>query len=129
MSINRDMRIGEALTRLAVARGGRLDDITAEVYAEELESSELPHIEEACRRLRRAARREFETLLPDVGTILDMIATVAREQRQAEAKARLLPMAEPRPLTPEELEAGRRRSEDFLARLRQVIDLKKAGLK
>lgn len=90
-----ELGIGEALTRLAVARGGLLDDTTSEVYLDCLGDLDPMAVGLACEDLALEPRREFDPVLPPVGEIRIRAEAIARRE-QAEAAARkLLPMPRP----------------------------------
>ena len=82
--------IAEALTRLAVGRGGSLDDITVEVYLSDLQRFDPALVARACERWRTVPRKEFETTLPAVGQLIATIERLAREDAE-DAQMRALP--------------------------------------
>lgn len=96
--MNRDLvaaaAIGESLARLAVARAGLLDDVTAEVYIDRLlQRQATPDlVRRACAELADTPRKPKETALPDVGKIIETIESIAHADRLAEAAKKLLPM-------------------------------------
>lgn len=87
-----DLAISDALIRLAVARGGSIDDVSAEVYVEGLKRFDVGFVKLACARLRDMPRREFETVLPALGTIIETVEKVAREEHDRASARKLLPM-------------------------------------
>lgn len=91
MTIHAELGIGEALTRLAVARGGTLDDITAEVYLDRLQRFDAALVRRACAHWSDIARSEFEPTLPAVGQIIGTIEALVRSDADAASLARLLP--------------------------------------
>ena len=90
-TIEAEVIIGEALARLAIGRGGVVDERQTDVYLEDLADLSPDVISRACDRLRREPRETFETALPDVGTIRSMCQTVAREDQAEAVRQRLLP--------------------------------------
>ena len=89
------MVIGDALIRLAAARGGKLDDVTSEVYLDDLQAFEPSFVSRACETLRKQPRRDYETILPALATIIAEVERIAREDARVEANLRLLPMPSP----------------------------------
>lgn len=90
-SIQAELVIGEALTRLAAARGGTVDAVQSDVYLEDLADLSPEIVSRACELLRREPRAEFESALPDVGTIRQMCVLVADEDAREAKRQRLLP--------------------------------------
>lgn len=82
--------IAEALARLAIARSTVLDEVTLAVYADALEDVDPALVARACAALSRERRGEFETALPDVGTIRERCESLAAEDIEA-ARRRMLP--------------------------------------
>lgn len=84
--------IGQALAKLAVARGGLLDDITAEVYLERLSRFDPVLVRRACAELSDVPRKAKETALPDVGKIIETAESLARTDAMNAAMKKLGPM-------------------------------------
>lgn len=82
---------GAALARLAIARGSVPDEATAVIYLDLLQDVDAACLAEACDELAREPRREFESALPDVGTIRARAEDVGRRWRAEAAHAKLLP--------------------------------------
>lgn len=95
MNVEAQMVIGDALIRLAAARGGKLDDVTSEVYLDDLQAFEPSFVSRACETLRKQPRRDYETILPALATIIAEVERIAREDARVEANLRLLPMPSP----------------------------------
>ena len=87
-----DMVLAEALTRLAIARGATLDELTLDVYATSLEDLPAETVRRACLDLGRQPRKDFESALPSVGTIRERSAELVRLDQVALEASRLLPM-------------------------------------
>lgn len=87
-----ELAVSDALIRLAVARGGTLDDTSGDVYVDELRKFDIAFVKRACERLRVQPRREFEAVLPALGTIIETINAIAREEAEKESARKLLPM-------------------------------------
>jgi hypothetical protein len=87
-----DMVMAEALSRLAIARGGLLDQFSADVYLERLERFDSRFVAAACAELSDEPRLEFETTLPEVGRIIERIKALALVEERAEKARKLLPL-------------------------------------
>lgn len=83
--------VGDALASLAIARGTMLEDFSAVVYAEALADVEASLVQRACYQLAKLPRREYDSALPSVGAIRERCEAIARADRDAADKARLLP--------------------------------------
>lgn len=81
----------EALAKLAIARGGLLDEYSADVYLDRLQRFDVKLVARACEALSDEPRREYETSLPDVGRIIERIHVCEREDAERLAESRLLP--------------------------------------
>ncbi len=90
-----DLRTGNALANLAIARGGLLDDAITPVYLRQLEDLDPLLITRACVQLANQPRADYETTLPSVGTIRALVETLAREDQAKEAAKHLLPLPDP----------------------------------
>ena len=62
-----------ALTKMAIKRGGMADQVYLRVFMERLSTENPTDVFRAIDSLADRARREGETALPDMGTILDWI--------------------------------------------------------
>lgn len=82
-------RVAEALSRLAIARATLLDEVTLSVYADALEDVDAGLVDRACRRLGKTPRAEYDTALPDVGTIRAVAEAIGHEDAEA-ARAQLV---------------------------------------
>lgn len=82
-------RVAEALSRLAIARATLLDEVTLSVYADALEDVDPGLVDRACRRLGKTPRAEYDTAMPDVGTIRDVADAIGHEDAEA-ARAQLV---------------------------------------
>jgi len=85
-------RIVSALSALAMARGGTLDEAQGLVYARLLQESDPGLVERACMALAKEPREEFETLLPSVGAILTRAGVIRTSDTKALAASKLLPL-------------------------------------
>lgn len=97
MSVQAALTVGDALVRLAAARGGLLDDVTSEVYLERLSRFDPHLVKRACEHWSDVPRQEYQPVLPPVGTLIETAERFAREDAAKESAARLLPapVAEP----------------------------------
>lgn len=86
-----EMVVVEALSRLAIARGGVLDEITLSVYLDTLDDQSPQLVARACATLAKTPREEFGPVVPAVGTIRELVGKIAREDSEREAAKRLLP--------------------------------------
>ena len=84
------LAVGEALAKLALARGAALEREAAQVYLEDLADLPPGLVVDACQALRREAKAEYEPAMPTVGTIRARVETVKRER---ENRVRALPPA------------------------------------
>jgi hypothetical protein len=91
VSFQIEAEIGEALTRLCVARGGAIDDTASEVYLDRLARFSPGLVRRACERWMDVPRREFETALPDVGKLIQTIEHIAEEDAAELRRAKYLP--------------------------------------
>lgn len=90
-SLEAEAIIGEALARLAIGRGGVVDERQGEVYLEDLADLSPTIVSRACERLRREPRQQYETALPDVGRIREVCKDIGREDAAEAVRQRLLP--------------------------------------
>ena len=85
------MTISESLSRLAIARGGELDDITGEVYLEGLSDLSPEFIARACSELGKTARGLYETVLPPLGDIRAKVRELEQADRAEQERRLMLP--------------------------------------
>lgn len=90
-ALHGDMVTAEALAKLAIARGGLLDEYSAEVYLDRLDRFDPALVARACAELSDTPRAEFETTLPEVGRIIERVEALARKDADEAARLRLLP--------------------------------------
>ena len=97
MSVQTALTIGDALVRLAAARGGLLDDVTSEVYLERLSRFDPRLVRRACEHWSDVPRQEYQPVLPPVGRLIETVERLAREDAATASAAKLLPppVAEP----------------------------------
>jgi hypothetical protein len=87
-----ELSVGQAVTRLAVARGGLIDDTTSEVYLDLLGDLDPAAVCHACAELATEPRGAYEPVLPAVAVIRARAETMSR-RAAAEAQARrVLPL-------------------------------------
>jgi hypothetical protein len=91
MSLNASLTAGEALVRLAVARGAGhlMDDTVSQVYLDALEDVDIDALRKSCRELGIEARGQYETALPSVGVIRERAEEIVRREAH-DAQKRLL---------------------------------------
>ncbi len=70
--------IAADLSYLATARQAQVDPVVLGVYYEALKDFPLDEIATACKDLARSTRREGETAMPDLGTILEAVRYAGR---------------------------------------------------
>lgn len=85
------MIVRRALEALAVARSSEADESTLAVYLHALLDLDEELVVSACERLSLLPRREFQTALPDVGTIRTEAARIQLQREDAAARRRLTP--------------------------------------
>lgn len=97
MTVHTELTIGNALVRLAAARGGLLDDVTSEVYLERLSRFDPFLVKRACEHWSDIPREDYQPVLPPVGALIETLEQFARDDRAELAAAKLLPapVAEP----------------------------------
>jgi hypothetical protein len=84
--------IGEALTRLAVARGGLLGETESDVYLDRLQRFDAALVSRACAEWSDIARGQYDSLLPSVGQLIATIERISLDDATRASAARLLPM-------------------------------------
>lgn len=87
-----DLSVGDVLIRLAVARGGLLDDVMSEVYLDKLDRFDPGLVRRACDEWSEVPRDKFEPVLPPVPDLIRTIERLAHEDAEASASRKLLPM-------------------------------------
>jgi hypothetical protein len=87
-----ELGIGEAVARLAVARGGLIDDTTSEVYLDCLADLDPDAVGRACEDLAIEPRGAYEAVLPPVATIRARVEALAQRAALEAAAKRVLPM-------------------------------------
>jgi hypothetical protein len=85
------VNIQTSLQALAIARSSEADEAVLAVYLHSLADLDAGCVSRACERLSKRPRVAYEAALPDVGTIRAEAAKVAREDREAIERAKLLP--------------------------------------
>lgn len=83
--------IVESLTRLAAGRGGSIDDVQMDVYAQDLARFAPDVVQRACERWRTVPRKDYEPALPDVGRLIQTIQRIAQDDADAEQARHYLP--------------------------------------
>lgn len=84
-------RIGDAVLRLAVARGaGVLDDVTNDVYVRGLLDCRADLVERACEALGLTQRADYEPVMPPLPDIRAKVRELARQDTEATQRAKLL---------------------------------------
>jgi hypothetical protein len=116
----------DALIRLGIGRQAReLDTRSQDVYLEDLEAIDADIVVEACQRLRRAPRDEFDTTFPSVGTILAECKAVrirrAQQQRDALIATASPKLLQPPNLAPMSREEARALMTSFRARVAERL--------
>lgn len=91
MTVSTELTIGDALVRLAAARGGLLDDVTSEVYLERLSRLDALLVKRACEHWSDIPREDFQPVLPPVGLLIETAERFARDDQAQIAAAKLLP--------------------------------------
>lgn len=81
-----ELIIGEALARLAVARGGRIDAMQSDVYLDGLLDLPPDLVQRACLDIGKRPRVEFDSILPSVGEIRAEVETVRRTDVETDAR-------------------------------------------
>jgi hypothetical protein len=85
--MNAQMKL--ALQALAIARSTEADEAVLVVYLDALADMDGRMVARACQRLAKQPRLEYQAALPEVGLIRAEVATIAREDREAEHRRSL----------------------------------------
>lgn len=84
-SLAEQRKIAQALTDAAALRGGQIDKEAKRLYLEKLSEEPVQDVLMAIEKLGELKRQEFESAIPDVGSLLALVrvCTVARRNREA----------------------------------------------
>lgn len=87
-SLAEQRKIAQALTEAATLRGGQLDKEAKRLYLEKLSEEPVQDVLMALEKLGELKRQEFESAIPDVGSLLALVSgcTVARHSREAASR-------------------------------------------